>query len=291
VAQVDHQDWATEFLFESENLQGRLIVNPSVKRLALVAAPSVVVLAVLYFVFRGDDADLALNQPDARKKSAGANVEADPEYIIVGGVRRKASDVKPITHADHSGEHPIAFDPGVNPPLDPDANPQVRSVIEALKTGEHPERLSAMLMPNPFDPAAFTADPQAYLNIAEPGRVFQTAQPGPGVRVLLRASPAYSRVKQGESTKLRVLAQPKAPVTFTSFDLGKFGNGLVTHTVQANEKGLAEVEFFGTPGTYSDVNILAGSPILTEQVKFVVFVEVPGMFANNQGPQASATAQ
>lgn len=263
-------------------------MNSSAKKLALVAAPTLILVAVLFFVFRGGDDDLTLNQPAKVGPQAGANVEADPEYIIVGGVRRKATDVKPIKHADHSDEHPVAFDPGTNPPLDPDGNPQIKSVVEALKTGAHPERISPLIPPKPFDPEAFAADPESYLNEVVPGRAFETSQPGPGVRVLLRGSPQYSRIKQGESTKLRVLAQPKAPVTFTSFDLGKLGNGLTSQTVLANDKGIAEVEFFGTPGTYSDVNILAGSPLLTEQVKFVVFVEVPGMFVNDAGPPGPA---
>lgn len=80
-------------------------------------------------------------------------------------------------------------------------------------------------------------------------------------------------------------------MTFTSFDLGKFHNELTSVTVQANDKGIAEAEFFGTPGTYSDVNILAGSPLLTEQVKFVVFVDVPGMFANRDSPDRPPAAR
>jgi len=249
-------------------------VNSPGKKLALVAALTVIVVAVLYFVFRRGDADLALNQPDARKKTAGANVEADPEYIIVGGVRRKASDVKASTPPSAS-DLMDRIDVGKNKPVSIDANPQVRSVAEALRSDEHPERLSPLARPASFDANGFEADPQTYLDTIEPGRVFQTAQPGPGVEVLHQISPRHISIRQGEKTKLRVKAVAGAPVTFKSFDLGRFENELTTISVMADGEGFAEVEFFGSPGTYNNVNILAGSPLTTGQAKFVVFVEVP----------------
>lgn len=249
-------------------------MNSSTKKLALFAALSAIVLVVLFIVFRGGDDNLALNQPDSRKKAAGADVEANPEYIIVGGVRRKASDVKASTPPSAS-DSIERIDVGKNTPVLVDANPQVRSVAEALQSGEHPERLSPLARPSPFDANSFAADPLVYLNTIEPGRVFQTAQPGPGVEVLRQISPRHISIRQGEKTKLRVQAVAGAPVTFKSFDLGRFENELTTISVRANEEGVAEVEFFGSPGTYNNVNILAGSPLTTGQAKFVVFVEVP----------------
>lgn len=246
----------------------------SAKKLALVAALSVALLAALYFVFRGGDDELTVNQPAGGQPQAGADLEADPEYIIVGGVRRKATDVN-AARAVASANNQPRVDVGTAQPVSVGVNPQVESVVEAIRTGEHPERLSPLLRPEPFDRDAFTKDPQAYLDTVEPGRVFQTAQPGPGVEVLRQLSPRHITIKQGESVTLRVQAVPDAPVTFKSFDLGRFENDLTTISVQANEEGIAEAEFLGSPGTYNNVNILAGSPLTAGQVKFVVFVEVP----------------
>lgn len=52
-------------------------------------------------------------------------------------------------------------------------------MVEALKNHTHPERLSALVQPAPFDVAKFKADPTAYANEVVPGRVFQSAAPGP----------------------------------------------------------------------------------------------------------------
>ena len=43
---------------------------------------------------------------------------------------------------------------------------------------------------------------------------------------------------------LRVRAAPKYPISFTSFDLGKFQNELTAITVEANDQGVAEVKLF-----------------------------------------------
>ena len=56
---------------------------------------------------------------------------------------------------------------------------------------------------------------------------------------------------------------------------GGFENLLTAQTVQANAQGIAEVTFEATPGTIEDVNILAGSPVASGQVKFVVNVQMP----------------
>ena len=251
------------------------------KKLALVGALTTVVVAVLYFVFRGGDDDLTLNQPAEVGPKAGAGVEADPEYIIVGGVRRKASDVKPIERPTSEGMH-LRLDTGKTQPVAFDTNANTKSIQEALETQQFPERLSVKIQPKPFDVEAYRRDPQAYLDVVEPGRVWQPAEPGPGVEVLKQLSPRFTRIKQTESTKLRVQAVPNAPVSFASFDLGKFQNDLHAITVAANDQGIAEVEFFGREGTYNNVNILAASPLTTGQVKFQVFIEVPVMEGSNR---------
>ena len=233
--------------------------------------------------------------------------------MIVGGVRRKRSDLaadkdtqttKSVAATERRGDYgDAANDPDANPQvasvveapsaegnygqtpaIDPDANPQVASVVAALREKKHPERLSPMIAPPAFDAKAYQADPQAYLNTVEPGRAFQSAQPGPDVKVLQRMSPRLVKVTQGESVTLEVKAVPDAPVTFTSFDLGQFENQLTSITVQANETGVAQAEFSATPGTIDHVNILAASPVTTGQARFLVDVAVPS------GPAPAADA-
>ena len=168
------------------------------------------------------------------------------------------------------------FDYGKTVPVKGDTNPQVRSVAEALRDKNHPERLSPLLPPKAFDPAAYRQNPKAYLDVVEPGRCFQAAQPGKDVSKLQPLSPQLQEVAQGQSVTLRVRAAPKYPISFTSFDLGKFQNELTAITVDANDQGVAEVKFFGTPGTINECNILVASPVSSGTAKFVVNVTKPG---------------
>jgi hypothetical protein len=166
-------------------------------------------------------------------------------------------------------------DYGTLPTIKADANPQVKAAAEAIRQKNHPERLSVLVSPKPFDAKSYKADPSAYLETVEPGRVFQTAQPGPGVPQLKPVASDFYAITQGESVTLRVNAPAGAPVSFTSFDAGQFENLLTATTVRANENGVAEVKFTATSGTINDINILAGCPTATGQVKFVVNVQMP----------------
>ena len=257
-------------------------MNASKKNLLTVLAlAGMLLLVVIIAVYRHGGGDvLSLNQRSAKRSDgSGAGIEVDPEYVIVGGVRRKASDFRPQGSNDAppvSGD--AAFDVGQTQPVALDANPHVKSVVEAIRNKNHPERLTPVIAPKPFPEEAFRENPEAYLNVVEPGRVFQTAQPGPNVPVLRATGPQFTTISQGESVKLRTVTLPRAPVTFTSFDLGRFAeNQLTSVTVQADGRGIAEAEFQGVSGTFNRVNILAGSPVASGQIRFVVEVEVPGM--------------
>lgn len=200
------------------------------------------------------------------------------QFIEIGGVRRPITDVKPFKPRSDPKEAPTVPDAGAigtTPPVKADANPQVVSVAEALKSGKHPERLTSLIVPQPFDQKKYESEPQAYLNIAEPGRIWQVAQPGKDVPRLIYRSERYQEAEQGQGVRLKVQAIKNAPVTFTSFDLGAFQNQLTTVTVKANEDGLAQATFTGTPGTIGAVNILAGSPMTSGQLKFQVNVLLP----------------
>ena len=216
--------------------------------------------------------------------------QGEPEagYEWVGGIKRPITDRKPLRAPSDPKAKPPDKTPkpddeegyGLTPAIDlSKSNPQIESAVAAIKQpGRFPERLSPVIQPNAFDIDAYRQDPKAYLDVAEPGRVFQPAQPGAGVSQIRRRSPIDPQVVQGESVALRVKSVPNMPVTFTSFDLGQFENQLTSMTVEANAQGMAEVKFFGTPGTINNVNILAASPVASGQVKFVVNVTkaVPG---------------
>jgi hypothetical protein len=127
----------------------------------------------------------------------------------------------------------------------------------------------------PFDAEAFATNPTPYLQQSVPGRVFQTAQPGPAVPVLGARGPATHEVPHGGSTDLAVRAPAGAAVTFTTFDLGLFDNGLASITVQANADGVATARFHAVGEVAGDIHLLAGSPQASGQVKFLVGVLPP----------------
>jgi hypothetical protein len=214
-------------------------------------------------------------------KSTSSRRPIDDPNRIKSGPNYKP--IEPILGAESAkekqGETPAAQKPppemdyGMTQPVRGDLNPQTKSIVEAVQTKSHPERLSPLIPPKPFDPVAYKQNPKIYLDVVEPGRVFQTANPGKEVPSIVATSPLYQEVVQGKSVKLRVKAVPRMPCSFTSFDLGHFQNQLTGVTVEANDQGIAEADFFGAPGTINEVKILASSPVSSGQVRFIVFVK------------------
>lgn len=199
---------------------------------------------------------------------------ADPSSIEVGGVRRPETDLV----AGDQGEQAVGnaetdgFDYGRTPPVKPDANIQVAAVVRSIREQRNFEQVSTLIAPPKFDPQAYQQDPQAYIDRVEPGRVFQVLQPGADTPALRKVGPMYQEIQQGESVYLQVTAPEGAPVTFTSLDLGMFENQLTSITVKADADGLARASFVGTTGTIDDVDILAGSPVTSGNVRFIVHV-------------------
>lgn len=167
---------------------------------------------------------------------------------------------------------------GLTKPIENLDHPQVKSVIEALKTKKFPERLSVAVKPNPFDHSRYTTDKdfrQQYLDTCEPGRCHQSLEPGEGVKKIQRTAPFMHEITQGEKTILSVSTGISgAPVTFTSLDLGQMGNGLTSQTVECDENGNAQVEFFGVSGAAGDAVVLSSSPMTSGQIKFQIFTKV-----------------
>ena len=238
-------------------------------------------------VRNGAEDRLDLTQEAKNRRGSGKEGqfrEVEPGYVIVGGVKRKISEVRSLRKKRHADQKTSKdsdsvrdpFDYGTTKPVPADLNPQVESVVEAIRTKQYPERLSVLMRPKKFDAVAYMKDPEKYINTIEPGRVFQPAQPGPGVPRIRPVSRFFHNVIQGgPPAVLKVKVTPGSPVTFTSFDLGEFQNRLTSITVKADKQGLAQTKFYGTSGTIADVNILAASPATAGQVKFIVNIKLP----------------
>jgi hypothetical protein len=184
------------------------------------------------------------------------------------------------------------------PPVPVVAQTPVALVAESVRTGTHPERLSALVAPPPFDrqrwlsgDAAFMA---AYLQESQPGRVFQPAEPGAGVPKLRFASAPGVVMAQGSTCGLSVAAPVGAPVSFAVMDGGVFGNQLAAQTVRAGEDGRAMVLYTATAGVIEDVSILAASPLASGQLRFRIHVTDPGhpspFAASNTNPSRPSTS-
>jgi len=221
---------------------------------------------------------------DSSIDSGVADSPLPKDWVEMGGVARPATDVR--SDKAQIPKQPLLKREGAYPKVALDANPQVAQVAEALKSGKNPERYSSLIVPKSFDAEAFANDPEKYAkeyaSIIEPGRVYAPAQPGDSVPVLRVDGDRHHRVTQGESVRLGVIATPFAPVSFTSTGLGQFENLLTAITVVADQNGKAVAPFTATSGTKNNVNILAASPVLAEQIKFTVSVELPaGKVAEN----------
>jgi hypothetical protein len=170
---------------------------------------------------------------------------------------------------------------GTLPPIDLsdlDRNPQKNSVVEAFRTGAHPERLSMMAKRAPFDPAAWDSSEtyrKDYLSVVEPGRAYAPAAPAADLPMLRRSSAKYQETFQGEPVTLAVISAPNSPVTFTSADAASFENDLTTITIQAGRNGVASVQLTATPGVAGDCRVSAASPMASAVVTFIVNAKLP----------------
>lgn len=203
------------------------------------------------------------------------------DLVEVGGVRRPKRDLEfDQARIQRLSEQEAAAESFPNPgraiQLKGDENPQVRQVFQDLQSPDTPlPNRSTRFLPEAFDRAAYDRDPEAYLSKVAPGRIFQSAQPDPGVIPIASVGRQYHNVIQGESVALEVRVEPKQPVTFHTQAVGEFDNRLTTYTVAADADGLARATYLATTGTEGLVNIIASSPVHSEQVEFVVNVRLP----------------
>jgi len=215
---------------------------------------------------------------NANKSTSGETtpeaVKPSPENVRVLSQNQK-DDPKSAQPEAAQAEIRDPLDPGKVVPVRADANAQVRSVAEALKNKSHPERLSALAKPTPFDLSAFQKDPASYTGTVQPGRVFDVRAPGKDTPRLLALSEPMHTLKQGESVSLKLKTLPKMPLNAVSLDGGSFQNKLNAITVLADEQGVAEIQFFATAGTINEVTILSSSPVASGQHKFLINVLQP----------------
>ena len=139
----------------------------------------------------------------------------------------------------------------------------------------------------PFNREQYLADPNAYLQLAEPGRCYDAAQPGgrhPGAQTRVRS---YLPNRPGEQVALSVLTEPGMPASFTTFDNGRFAETeLTTATVRADERGVATVHYKATAGVTADVSIRAASPVASSTLFFRILITSATTSAIKQ-PQVS----
>ncbi len=148
-----------------------------------------------------------LNSEQSKNNGNSGEVSVDKEEKPVGKAGNGKGVMEPKELGSDPSKVPPHLDYGRVEPISGTASHQAAATLDALKSGDHPERIALFSPPKPFDRQAFLADPAGYAKIAEPGRAFQSAKPGPGVgtlRAIWRsvfqyqtgresyASPAYS---------------------------------------------------------------------------------------------------
>lgn len=139
----------------------------------------------------------------------------------------------------------------------------------------NPARVSMNMRATRYSRNATAAELAAYLDRVEPSRIHDVLSEAEGNPELMPSGSTFSQVAPGEAVTLAVTAPPRSPVTFVSYDLGAFQNGLTTITVLSNARGRAEAMLTATPGTTGNVTVAAASPVASGQVSFLVEVEEP----------------
>ncbi|MEL7499553.1 MAG: hypothetical protein AAFN77_18260 [Planctomycetota bacterium] len=266
----------------------------SQRKLVLAATVIVIVASLVAIVliqpWRAPDRivnDNEQNQEEVKENAPKTSVQSakdladalglkEEDIIDIGGVLRPKRDLAAAKPRVTAGEKNPIRHPGRALVLNGDENPQVAGLFEELQQEDAPQAAkSALYKPKPFDLKEYQKDPQAYVDKIRPGRVFQSAEPGPGVTPLVADGPTYAQVIQGEKVVLKVKAEKGMPVTFHTNQLGNFDNLLRTVTVVADDDGIAQATYLAGSGTVNFINILAASPIHSEDVLFIVDVSLP----------------
>ncbi|WP_144056695.1 hypothetical protein [Rhodopirellula europaea] len=127
-----------------------------------------------------------------------------------------------------------------------------------------------MLSPPAFDRDKYQAAPEDYLSVSMPGRVWQSAQPGPEVPAIETLTRMRHVLRKGESIRLQVRTKPSMPVSFMATDLGTFSNGLTSISLAADKRGVAEAVFTASSGANNSTEVLAASPAASGRIRFEI---------------------
>lgn len=142
--------------------------------------------------------------------------------------------------------------------------PATVSVVDASQ--------SPLVMPAPFDAARWANDPAYrdwYVKNPEPGRIWQTAEPGPSVPILTTTMARRQVTTAYGTVNLSVTTAPNQPVNFLCF--GGASLGLSTGqmiTAAANAAGLATITV-NAPGRGS-ATVRAASPAASGSISFIM---------------------
>ncbi|MDB4778152.1 hypothetical protein OAG68_01720 [bacterium] len=224
-----------------------------------------------------------LSDDEALAELAGLLDIKKGDFAKVGEIDRPKRDLAfdaPSSGAKRPAKG-VLPNPGRAPFLKGNENSQVAGLMAELNNQDKEKQeetrvaKSTFFLPEPFDQEKYDADPQAYLNKIRPGRVFQSAQPGPDVNRLTSISDSFVSVLQGESVQLKVKAEPGAPVAFYTPEIGTFENQLKSITVAADKEGVATAKFTLGRGSSGLVNVLAASPVNSDHAKFTFRVSLP----------------
>lgn len=204
---------------------------------------------------------------------------SEDDMVEVGGVKRPKRDLSTVKiNQDAERRRYLASLPKVGnaPSVADDENPTAAKLAKEMLESKGLRRYSsALAKTEPFDRAMYLADPESYLKLTRPGRVFQAAAPGKGVSQLESSSPMYLEILQGDSVFLEAKVEPGMPVTFHTQQLGEFSNRLKTISVAASAEGLAKTKYTAVSGVKGSVRIMASSPVHSGRLVYMVNVSVP----------------
>jgi hypothetical protein len=148
-----------------------------------------------------------------------------------------------------------------------------RASVRSTTTAPAPlSRVGALAAATPFDPAQWERDPDEYLSVIEPARVYQTARYAAHVPGTLVSGPTGYQVPPGGQVELVFTSAPNAPLNLFSNGLGAFDNGLTSISLRTDAQGVASLTWTASAGTTGDVNVLAASPLAHGQAS--IFINV-----------------
>jgi len=215
-------------------------------------------------------------------ETAKKPTQVPDEHQVVGGVLHPPGDLASQEAISPSGDSPSqsgSHGKAIPAMFSFDENEAIAGLVRDMQSGQVPESQTSLILPEEFDKEGYLADPEAYLKQIRPGRVFQSAQPGPDVKRIAAKTRALHCLVHGETTLLEVLVEPGMPVTFYTQQVGEFDNRLSTISVKSGDDGVARAYFKATSAA-GMINIIAASPVHSEQVEFAIRVSAPEVVIN-----------